>query len=142
MTVARCAFERLDGNAVFLSRRTRGVLLSENSFAWLGMNAMATWGDTDEFDATAGNQPRGTRVVGNLVREVGIYEKQSSGWGQAKACLTELRGNIFFNMPRAAINFNDGTPLRDAGRPHTLPTDFAEGVAECRRLQVSAAGTW
>ena len=108
MTVSRCSFERLDGNAVFLSRRTRGVVLSENSFAWLGMNAMATWGDTDAFDATAGNQPRGTLVVGNLVREVGIYEKQSSGWGQAKACLTELRGNIMFNMPRSAINFNDG----------------------------------
>merc|ERR1711988_308792 len=69
---------------------------------------MATWGETQQYDATGGEQPRFTTVVGNFVHELGIYEKQSSAWGQAKACLSTLEGNIFFNMPRAAINFNDG----------------------------------
>ena len=41
------------------------------------------------------------------MRELGLYEKQSSAWGQAKACQTTLEDNLFFNMPRAAINFND-----------------------------------
>lgn len=65
-------------------------------------------GDTNEYDATGGNQPRKTKVIGNFIHELGLYEKQSSGWGQAKSCETEIAENIFFNMPRAAINFNDG----------------------------------
>ena len=35
-------------------------------------------------------------------------EKQSSMWFQAKSCSNILDSNIFFNGPRAGINFNDG----------------------------------
>ena len=34
----------------------------------------------------------------------GLNERQSSAWSEAKACLSHVRGNLFFNMPRAAIN--------------------------------------
>ena len=37
----------------------------------------------------------------------GLYEKQSSGWGQNKACQATVSKNIMYNLPRAAINFND-----------------------------------
>lgn len=37
----------------------------------------------------------------------GIYEKQSSVWFQAKSCENTLSNNVAFNMPRAAMNFND-----------------------------------
>jgi len=40
--------------------------------------------------------------------QVYLNGRQSSAWSEAKACLTHLKGNIFFNMPRAAINKNDG----------------------------------
>jgi hypothetical protein len=99
---------RLDGNCVLLAGYTRGVHIARNEFAWIGDGAMATWGDTKDYDATGGDQPRGSVVEGNLVREIGLYEKQSSFWGQAKACQTTLRHNLAFNLPRAAINFNDG----------------------------------
>jgi len=108
LTVDGCHFRRLDGNAVFLSRYTRNVTVSRSEFEWIGDNAMATWGQTKDYDATGGDVPRFTRIVGNFVHELGLYEKQSSAWGQAKACQTTIEGNIFFNMPRAAINFNDG----------------------------------
>ena len=35
-------------------------------------------------DARVGQQPRYTRVVGNLVREVGLIQKQSSFWFQVQ----------------------------------------------------------
>ena len=35
-------------------------------------------------------------------------KKQSSFFFQAKSCLSVVRNNIIFNVPRAAINFNDG----------------------------------
>jgi hypothetical protein len=42
------------------------------------------------------------------MRELGIFQKQSSGVGHNKAAKTTITSNIMFNMPRAAINFNDG----------------------------------
>jgi hypothetical protein len=107
MTIRHCHFRRLDGNAIFLSRTTRNVTIEQNRFEWIGENAIATWGDTDGYDATAGNYPMYTLIQNNVMRELGIYQKQSSAVGQSKAALTTIRNNIMFNMPRAAINFND-----------------------------------
>ena len=56
-------------------------------------------------DARGGNQPRGTHVVGNLVREIGIWQKQSSFWFQATTMQTHIERNVHFNGPRAGLNF-------------------------------------
>ena len=102
-----CIFRRLDGNAVFLSGKTRHVTIHRNLFEWIGENAIATWGDTNGWNATEQTQPMYTLVEHNVFRELGIFQKQSSAWGQAKAALSTIRQNIMFNLPRAAINFND-----------------------------------
>lgn len=94
-------FCRLDSNAVFLSRRNRNTLIQKNIFEWLAENGIATWGDTDKFDATGGAQPWNTMIYDNVMRELGIYEKQSSPLGQNKAALSDVRNNIMFNLPRA-----------------------------------------
>lgn len=78
-------------------------LRADNHFAWLGLSAMAGWGYTNEMDGTDGQQPRYTSIERNYVREIGIIEKQSSLWFQAKTCLTNLDSNVGFNQPRAAI---------------------------------------
>ena len=59
-------------------------------------------------DGTDGNHPRYTTVTSNLAREVGLYEKQSSFFVQAKTAESIIQGNVFFNGPRAGINANDG----------------------------------
>ena len=59
-------------------------------------------------DGRGGNQPRGCQIVGNIVSEVGMWEKQSSAWFQAVTAQTNISGNVFYNGPRAAINVNDG----------------------------------
>lgn len=88
-----CHFRRLDGSGLFLSRYARNVTVQRCEFEWLGENAMATWGETDDYDATGGAQPRGTRILNNVVHDIGLYEKQSSAWGQAKACQSHIEGN-------------------------------------------------
>ena len=108
VVISDSIFRRLDGNAMFLSGRTRNVTIRRNLFEWLGESAIATWGHTNDYDATGENFPMHTMIEGNVMREVGIYQKQSSGFAQAKAAKTMVRNNVMFNMPRAAINFNDG----------------------------------
>lgn len=107
-TVEASSFARLDGNAIMLSGYTRNISLTDNSFEWLGHNAMAAWGYTNEQDGTDGQQPRSTLVARNYVREIGIIQKQSSMWFQAKSCQNTIVDNVVFNGPRAAINLNDG----------------------------------
>lgn len=107
IVVRNCVFRRLDGNALFLSRRTRNVTISRNTFEWVGESAIASWGETRDFDGLAADFPLGTLVEGNLMRELGIYQKQSSGFAQNLAARSFLHSNIIFNVPRAAINFND-----------------------------------
>jgi len=127
VTIRNSKFERLDGNAVMVSGYNRNATIDENDFSFLGGNAVVAWGYTNEtensgfpyytpntnhpkagVDGTDGNHPRFTRVSRNSAREVGLYEKQSSFFMSAKAAQTTIVGNVFFNGPRAGINYNDG----------------------------------
>ena len=115
--VDSCVFERLDGNAIMVSGYNRNTTITQNEFVWLGSNAIAQWGYTKTIDSLApgmgwdgtdGNQPRFSNVSYNFAHELGIWEKQSSFYTQAKSCQNLIANNIFFNGPRAGINFNDG----------------------------------
>jgi len=108
VTMRGCAFVRVDGNAILLTGYNRFAEIRRCEFAWIGDTAVAGWGDTDEDDGSGGEQPRHTLLADNFAHDVGIWEKQSSMWFQARTCQTTLTNNIFFNGPRAAINFNDG----------------------------------
>eukprot|EP00041_Stephanoeca_diplocostata_P013202 m.230408 g.230408 ORF g.230408 m.230408 type:complete len:487 (+) comp19259_c0_seq4:384-1844(+) len=121
--IESCGFRDLGGNAVFLSGYTRNVTVSNSTFAFIGENAMAAWGFTDdlnnrtdeptlprgvEINGSSGLQPRYTTIVNNIVSDIGLNERQSSAWGEFKACLSLFEGNIVYNIPRAAVNINDG----------------------------------
>lgn len=107
ITIANNTFTRLDGNGVFLSGYTRNVTIDANEFVWMGESGVASWGYTDGVDATAGTQPWYTRFTNNLCHEIGMYEKQVSCYFAATSASAEVSNNIMYNMPRAAVNFND-----------------------------------
>ncbi len=101
-------FTTLDGNAVFLSGYTRGATITRNEFFSIGETAIASWGFTDGspvpgmgFDATAGNQPRGTVVSQNFAHEVGLWTKQNSFVFQSESFNNSYIENVAFNGPRA-----------------------------------------
>ena len=106
--ISNCLFYSPGGNGLLLNNYVRGAVIEGNEFVWVGDNAIVAVGSTQLMDGTDGNQPRGTKVVGNLVHEVGIFGKQVCAYVQSLACETQLIGNVFFNGPRAGINFNDG----------------------------------
>ncbi|CAE8637965.1 unnamed protein product [Polarella glacialis] len=105
-----CIFQRLDGNAVLLAGYNRRAVIRRNEFVLLGASAVALWGDDQLGDGTVrgGEQPRETVVEDNFCHEIGIYQKQSSCYFHAVSAQSTIRRNLFFNGPRALVNFNDG----------------------------------
>lgn len=107
LTLQGLTFTRLDGNAVSLNGWTRDVSVVGCEFAWLGESAVASWGRADGADARRGTQPLRTNMSGCVCREIGIVQKQSSCYFGALSGAATIEGNLFFNMPRAAICFED-----------------------------------
>ena len=103
-----CLFFSPGGNAIFLSNYVRNAVIKGNEFVYVGDSAIAAVGESDLIDGTLGNQPRGVEILSNLMHEIGIWGKQTSGFFQAISCETVVQGNVMFNGPRAGINFNDG----------------------------------
>jgi len=116
-------FTNIDGVGISLNGYHRNATIAQNDFSLIGDSAMAAWGYTGTClnenctrklpykvgpDARGGEQPHGTLVTRNLVREIGLWQKQSSMWFQAATATTRLVDNVHFNGPRAGVNFNDG----------------------------------
>jgi len=127
VVVQGSTFERLDGNGFMISGYNRNATIQDSDFAFIGGNAIVAWGYTNEtensgfpyytpndnypqagVDGTDGNHPLGSQILRNSAREVGLYEKQSSFYMQAKTARSNISGNVFFNGPRAGVNMNDG----------------------------------
>ena len=108
VAITNNTFTKLDTNAVFLSGYNQHTAIVQNNFRWLGQSAIASWGRPIDGDGTNGEFPRYTLVEANWVHEIGHLQKQSSFYFQAETAEATLRNNIVFNIPRAAINFNDG----------------------------------
>ena len=103
-----CRFDAPGGNGLFLSNYVRNAIIEGNEFVYTGDSAILSIGSTELIDGTDGNQPRGTKIIGNLMHEIGVFGKQTSAYCQAMTSETQVNGNVLFNGPRAGINFNDG----------------------------------
>ena len=115
--VSGCSFFRTDANAVMIAGYNRNASVVDCEFAFIGMSAVVTFGNTVQDDGTAGTQPFGTLIAYNKVHEMGAFQLQSSAWFTSRATLTRAEGLVVFNIPRAAINFN----VRRARNAPTLP---------------------
>ena len=124
LTLANLTLTHADGNGISINGFNRNLTIADSELSWIGDSAIAAWGYTaqgkgkgnvtlpagvgiDGGDAATGPQPRGTRITGNVCHEVGLWQKQSSCYFQAQACETTLSNNVFYNGPRALINFDD-----------------------------------
>ena len=107
VNITGSTFFRTDANAVMVAAYNRNVSVVDCEFAYIGMSAVVTFGQTIQEDATQGTQPFGTLIAYNKVHEIGAYQLQSSAWFTSRAALTRAEGLVVFNIPRAGINFND-----------------------------------
>jgi len=115
-TIANCAMERNDGNAIMVSGHNTATTITANDIRWTGDSAIALWGRTDELGGNKSlfgmladdDHPVAPQISHNLIHELGAFEKQSSHVFIAKSCGAVIHHNVFFNGPRAGINVNDG----------------------------------
>jgi len=108
VNIIQSTFTRIDGNAIFLAGYNRYAYIHQNICNLLGQNCIASWGDSNYWDGTGGQQPRRNIITGNIAYDIGIIQKQSSFYFQAVSAENIIASNIVYNIPRAAVNFNDG----------------------------------
>ena len=140
VTITGSTFYRTDANAIILAAYNRNATISYNEFAFVGMTCVATFGRTVQDDGTGGEQPWGTVLAYNKAREIGAYQLQSSFWFNAKATLTRAEGNIVFNIPRAAINLNDGARSRCSTRSCARARALTPPLRACALLPAGLGG--
>ena len=119
VSISSCLFSRVDGNAVVLSGFNRNASIDRTEFVFIGETAILSVGNADGADATAGDQPWGTRVTGCLCHEIGHFQKQASCYFQALTSGSLISDSIFFNGPRAMVS--DAVEAQRLPTPLTLP---------------------
>ncbi len=128
VSIRDCRFDRLGGNAIFVSDYCRQVSITGNRIDHIGASAVAFAGSPeavrspsfhyDEFipfaqmDKTPGpgsdDYPKDCRVYDNLIHVIGQIEKQSAGVEIAMSSGIIVSHNTIYNTPRAGINIGDG----------------------------------
>lgn len=127
-SVNSSVFKHLGGNAIFVSNYNREVCISNNLIEEIGGNAVSFVGNQDavrspafryeefvpeeEMDTLPGpkseNYPSNSLVYDNLIRNIGLIEKQVAGVQIQMAMDLTIRHNTIYNVPRAGINIGDG----------------------------------
>lgn len=129
----RCGFKNgtlsnLGGNALFISKYNREVQVVGNLIEKVGGNGIVVVGNTNavrspsfrydeyvpfgEMDTVPGpqndNYPADCLIEDNLIRNIGIIEKQVAGVQVQLASKIKIRHNTIYEVPRAGINIGDG----------------------------------
>ena len=106
--VEACVLKELAGNALLVRGWARSTRVLDSIFDRVGDSGVVTCGKTDLANLSALEVPVDTRIEGNIFSNLGVEVKQAGGVYSALSANHTIARNIFYNMPRAGININDG----------------------------------
>lgn len=106
--VTNCKFNQTGGNAIVFSAHVANSTIADNNFDRIGDSAIVFLGAAAVDDGTEATYPNNNLVLRNHVHNYGVFGKQVSAFFQALSANTTLLDNVFYEGPRAHINFNDG----------------------------------
>ncbi|SDU76727.1 PDZ domain-containing protein [Jiangella alkaliphila] len=132
VSVLNSTFSQVGGNAIFVDGYNSGHRIAGNRFEHSGASDVAVVGctcsvrnprhwnglsdpgtDVPITDLAPGpkteDYPRDVRIEGNVMTDMGVFEKQTSGVQISMSEGIEVIGNTVHHGPRAGINVNDGT---------------------------------
>jgi len=108
-SVTGSSFLALGGNGVLVAGGNVNASVIGCEFHGLGESAVVAAGAAGGGQAPPlDSVPVGTRVASSVFSDLGIFVKQAGAFYSALAANSTVVGNIAFNLPRAAINVNDG----------------------------------
>jgi hypothetical protein len=108
-SVTNCLVTQVGGNAIHVGGNSSGTYIAFNEITATGANAVSVMGTMTGFNTSLETtQPSDTRIVSNLLADVGHYNKQSGMVLVALNYRTVVDGNVMAIGPRAAVNFQDG----------------------------------
>jgi hypothetical protein len=109
VTITHNLLTQLGSIGVALIDYNDATSITSNEFVWLADSGIILVGTTNGIDGfSVASQPANTLIQSNFFHETGIYVKQSSPVLISVSRSVSVIGNLMFNMPRAAININDG----------------------------------
>ncbi|UJR19719.1 hypothetical protein I4U23_022853 [Adineta vaga] len=109
ITITQNLLTELGSNAIAIIDYNDRTTISLNEFVWLDDSGIILVGSTNDIDGySIASQPMNTLIQSNIIHETRIYIKQSSPVFITLSRSVTVKGNVMFNMPRAAININDG----------------------------------
>ena len=97
-----CNFSRTGGNALIFSRSVRAATVRGSEFFSVGESAIVAYGDVDweTGDARARDYPSELLIEHNLIHEIGVWGKQTSGFFQGVSGNNQFLNNVLFGGPR------------------------------------------
>jgi hypothetical protein len=108
-SVTGSSFLALGGNGVLVAGGNVNASVAACEFHALGESAVVVVGAAGGGQAPPlDGAPVGTRVTSSVFSNLGIFVKQAGAFYSALAANSTVAGNIAFNLPRAAVNVNDG----------------------------------
>ena len=127
VTFTESSFTDLGGNGIFLDGYNAGTEITASRFENNGATDVHVVGSPSAVRDYAGNYfttprisdlgsgpktedyPRDVLIEGNVMRNNGRYEKQTSSVNISMALDITVRGNSLSDSPRACLNFSDNT---------------------------------
>ncbi len=107
--LSNCTLVNLGGNGVYVYGANVGAQVRGCSFSRLGESGVVACGERGILQDLRGwGVPEGTVVADSLFSELGVFVKQSGAFYAALAANSTVARNIAYNLPRAAVNVNDG----------------------------------
>jgi len=101
-------FDGVGGNAIFLSNYNRRGRIYGNKFTQAGDSAICLVGSKRLVVGTNLAYPSETLISNNLIHDIGVFGKQVAAVMISVSGENTVSHNVMYNLPRAAININDG----------------------------------
>jgi len=128
-SISQSNFYELGGNAIFVSNYNRHIVISANLIENIGAGGINMVGSPDAVRSPAfryedfvpstamdtipgpktSNYPAECMVSDNLIRNIGLIEKQVAGVQISMSANIHVLHNTIYRVPRAGINIGDGT---------------------------------
>jgi hypothetical protein len=126
ITIDQCTFDQIGGNGVFMSGYNRNNVVSNCDFEDAGASCVCLFGlksawrcynswsgascsDYTNAGPATNEYPANCRIDNNMMNHLGRFEKQTAGFTCSGTEFDTIRHNSIHNIPRAGINFCDGS---------------------------------